>query len=160
VTWDVTIARLALSVKLHRDFLAPLFSVYSFQFEELALHYIEYEDLEAAQRDIIFALSYNLGGTQGILDELRIALPPSLRELLSFNQGWSSVLQETWLNFFEAVSDPEIMRFSLSLLTAAAVMEGLISGLSQGYQRPQLIMSLMILNPKHPNVDLLRSCHH
>ncbi|KAE9398626.1 hypothetical protein BT96DRAFT_723898 [Gymnopus androsaceus JB14] len=134
VTWDVAIACLALSVKLHRDFLAPLFQVYSFQFEELAPHYIEYEDLEAAQRDILFALSYNLGGTpQGILDELWIALP-SLRELLSFNQGWSSVLQETWLILFEAVSDPEVMKFSLSLLTAAAVMEGLMSALVREYQ--------------------------
>ncbi|KAE9398618.1 hypothetical protein BT96DRAFT_723851 [Gymnopus androsaceus JB14] len=83
VTWDVAIACLALSVKLHRDFLAPLFPVYSFQFEDLAPHYIEYEDLEAAQRDILFALSYNLGGTpQGILDELWIALPSLQRAAL------------------------------------------------------------------------------
>ncbi|KAJ4485341.1 hypothetical protein J3R30DRAFT_1344387 [Lentinula aciculospora] len=102
VTWDVAVGCLALSVKMHRDFLPPLYPIFSFDYEELAPHDMGYGDLEAAQRDILLALSYNLGSTpQAILDDLWIALP-SLRELLDFNEGWSMVLQETWLILFEA----------------------------------------------------------
>ncbi|KAF8824064.1 hypothetical protein HHX47_DHR9000217 [Lentinula edodes] len=134
VTWDVAVGCLALSVKIHRDFLPPLYPIFSSDYEELAPHEMGYGDLEAAQRDILLALSYNLGSTpQAVLDDLWIALP-SLRELLDFNEGWSSVLQETWLILFEVVCEPDIMNFSLSLLTAAAVIEGLESALIRQYQ--------------------------
>ncbi|KAJ3788106.1 hypothetical protein GGU10DRAFT_347011 [Lentinula aff. detonsa] len=134
VTWDVAVGCLALSVKMHRDFLPPLYPIFSSDYEELAPHDMGYGDLEAAQRDIFFALSYNLGSTpQAILDDLWIALP-SLRELLNSDEGWGLVLQETWLILFETVSEPEIMDFSLSLLTAAAVIEGLVSALVRHYQ--------------------------
>ncbi|KAJ3871352.1 hypothetical protein F5051DRAFT_457110 [Lentinula edodes] len=134
VTWDVAVGCLALSVKIHRDFLPPLYPIFSSDYEELAPHEMGYGDLEAAQRDILLALSYNLGSTpQAVLDDLWIALP-SLRALLDFNEGWSSVLQETWLILFEVVCEPDIMNFSLSLLTAAAVIEGLESALVRQYQ--------------------------
>ncbi|KAJ3829298.1 hypothetical protein F5880DRAFT_503157 [Lentinula raphanica] len=134
VLWDVAVGCLALSVKLHRDFLPPLFPILSSDYEELAPHDMGYGDLEAAQRDILFTTSYNLGSTpQAILDDLWIALP-TLRELLSFDQGWSLVLQETWLILYETVRDPEIMEFSLSVLTAAALIEGVISVLVRHYQ--------------------------
>ncbi|KAJ3713734.1 hypothetical protein DFJ43DRAFT_982998, partial [Lentinula guzmanii] len=91
-------------------------------------------DPQAAQRDIFFSLSYNPRSTpQAILDDLWIALP-SLRELLNSDEGWGLVLQETWLIVFETVSEPEIMDFSLSLLTAAAVIEGLVYALVHHYQ--------------------------
>ncbi|KAJ3988203.1 hypothetical protein F5890DRAFT_554228 [Lentinula detonsa] len=134
VTWDVAVGCLALSVKMHRDFLPPLYPIFSSDYEELAPHDMGYGDLEAAQRDIFSALSYNLGSTpQAILDDLWIALP-SLRELLNSDEGWGLVLQETWLILFETVSEPEVMDFSLSLLTAAAVIEGLVSALVRHYQ--------------------------
>ncbi|KAJ3761199.1 hypothetical protein EV360DRAFT_7002, partial [Lentinula raphanica] len=134
VLWDVAVGCLALSVKLHRDFLPPLFPILSSDYEELAPHDMGYGDLEAAQRDILFTTSYNLGSTpQAILDDLWIALP-TLRELLSFDQGWCLVLQETWLILYETVRDPEIMEFSLSVLTAAALIEGLVSVLVCHYQ--------------------------
>ncbi|KAE9384185.1 hypothetical protein BT96DRAFT_1026966 [Gymnopus androsaceus JB14] len=91
------------------------FSVYSFQFEELALHLQSSTRIlrYTAQRELISALSYNLGGTQGILDELRIALPPSLRELLSFNQGLELSLARDLAHFFEAVSVMRILTLTL-----------------------------------------------
>ncbi|KAF5382838.1 hypothetical protein D9757_007331 [Collybiopsis confluens] len=134
VTWDLAVASLALSVKLHRDFLPPLLPVLAAHYENIAPHEMDYLDLEAAQRDILLGLSYSLGGTpQAILDDLWIALP-SLRELLSFAGGWDLVLQETWLVLFEAVREPEIVVFSLSVVTAAAVIEGLVSALVRHFQ--------------------------
>ncbi|KAF5367921.1 hypothetical protein D9758_004363 [Tetrapyrgos nigripes] len=155
VAWDVAAACLALSVKMNRDVLPPLFPVYSCRFEALAPHDMSFEDFETAQRDILLALSYNLGSTpQAVLDELWRVLP-SLRELVGFHepndsggdgdgervqgkecacQGWGVTLEETWLVLLDVAAEVEVLRFPLSLLTGAALAEGLLLSLIRKYQ--------------------------
>ncbi|KAF7294591.1 hypothetical protein MIND_00995600 [Mycena indigotica] len=145
VVWDTAVACLAISVKLHRDFLEPLCPVMSWEFEELAPHDILFEDLEArilllciylltvcqtAQRDILAGLQYRLGHSpQLLLDDLWLALP-SLRELLHFQGGWNFVQKETWSRLYKAVLEPDVLKFSLSELTAAALIISLIYAVS------------------------------
>lgn len=64
-----------------------------------------YEQLEVAQRDLLTALDFTLGGSpQAIVDELWEALP-SLRELFVGRrmQFWQVAQRETWLLLFEAI---------------------------------------------------------
>ncbi|KAF9032400.1 hypothetical protein BJ165DRAFT_1535090 [Panaeolus papilionaceus] len=102
--WDAAVGSLALSVKLHRDFLDPLLPVYADEYLALAPHSIGMEDFENAQRDIFSALDYMLGDTpQPLMDELWRALP-SLRQLLDFGSGkqhgWAVVMQHAWDKLF------------------------------------------------------------
>ncbi|KAJ6630280.1 hypothetical protein B0H10DRAFT_2207962 [Mycena sp. CBHHK59/15] len=139
VVWDIVIACLALSVKVHRDVLEPLSPVFSWEFEGIAPHKLSYENLEAfarftAQRDVLSAFSYCLGGTpQPILDELWIALP-SLQQLLDFKGGWNHTQKEAWWRLFEVVAEPDVLGFSISLLTATALVEAVIAALVAKYE--------------------------
>ncbi|KAJ7491061.1 hypothetical protein FB451DRAFT_1124688 [Mycena latifolia] len=134
VAWDCCLACLAISVKMHRDVLEPLNPVFSWEFEALAPHKLTYEDLEIAQRDVLATLSFSLGGTpQPIMDELWIALP-SLQQLLSFRGGWNHVQKEAWALLFDAVSEPDVLKFPISLLTVAALVEALVATLVSRYE--------------------------
>ncbi|KAF8625452.1 hypothetical protein AX17_006853 [Amanita inopinata Kibby_2008] len=104
MVWDIAIGSLALSVKFHRDFLNPFSPVYAWEYQKLAPHRLSFDDLESAQRDILLALSYDLGmAPQPLMDNLWLALP-TLQLLLSHNGGWNYALKETWLRLFDAVS--------------------------------------------------------
>lgn len=46
LVWDIAVACLSLSVKLHRDFLDPLLPVYSHEYLAVSPHEISYDDLE------------------------------------------------------------------------------------------------------------------
>ncbi|KAF9456914.1 hypothetical protein BDZ94DRAFT_1326634 [Collybia nuda] len=134
VTWDVAVGCLALSVKYHRDFLDPLLPVYAHEFQELSPHGISYEDLESSQRDLLSAFSFSLGITpQGILDELWLALP-SLRQLFNFTGGWNCVLKETWWRLFEAILEPDVLRFPVSLLTIGTLAGAIVESLMLKYE--------------------------
>ncbi|KAJ7778802.1 hypothetical protein DFH07DRAFT_540215, partial [Mycena maculata] len=127
VVWDVCLACLAISIKMHRDVLEPLSPVLSWEFEAIAPHELSYTDLELAQRDVLAAFHYSLGCTpQPILDELWTALP-SLRQLLEFRGGWIHAQKEAWYLLFDAVGEPDILTFPVSLLTAAALTEALVT---------------------------------
>ncbi|RDB22046.1 hypothetical protein Hypma_010800 [Hypsizygus marmoreus] len=139
VTWDTALACLALSVKYHRDFLSPLLPVYAHEFEAL-LEGVGYEDLETSQRDVLAALAYTLGGTpQGIIDELWVGVP-SLREVLectdssSAGRAWNWVQGEMWGLLFDSLFEPDVLRFSISILTTAALAEALIGMLVRKYE--------------------------
>ncbi|KAL0568635.1 hypothetical protein V5O48_013354, partial [Marasmius crinis-equi] len=138
--WDVVVACMALSVKMHRDFLPPLFPVYSQVFEETAPHEpggLGYEQLESAQRLVLFALQYNMGGSpQAVLDELWEC--GVMRDLLMYAgygpvctgekellRWWGAVQRETWILLFRAVMDPRVLRYPLSVVTGCAVMVGM-----------------------------------
>ncbi|KAK7024032.1 hypothetical protein R3P38DRAFT_2956112 [Favolaschia claudopus] len=104
VVWDCCLACLAISVKMHRDFLRPLEPVLAWEFEALAPHVVAYDDLELAHRDVLEVLQYRLGGTpQQLLDELWLALL-SLQQLLDFRNGWRFVQKEVWWRLFDAVA--------------------------------------------------------
>ncbi|KAJ7272791.1 hypothetical protein C8J57DRAFT_259459 [Mycena rebaudengoi] len=132
--WDVATACLALSVKIHRDVLEPLSPVCSWEFEEIAPHEITYNELESAQRDVLATFDYSLGDTpQPVMDELWNALP-SLRQLLDYEGGWNHAQNQAWGRLLDAVLEPDVLRFPISLLTAAALAEALILTLLTKYE--------------------------
>ncbi|EMD37059.1 hypothetical protein CERSUDRAFT_124037 [Gelatoporia subvermispora B] len=135
VSWDIAVACLTMSVKFHRDTLPPLFPTCADEFMELAPEAISYDDLETAQRDVFEALDFTLGSAtpESFMQELRLALP-SLRTLLSAPSSWDDVRAEAWAMLFEAVLQPDVLRFPISLLTACALFEGAVKSLETGRQ--------------------------
>lgn len=132
--WDIALGCLALSVKLHRDTLWPLYPISTDDFLIIAPHALEFDDIERAQYDIMTTLSHTLGATpELILGELWTALP-SLRLLLSFPNGWSITQRETWWLLYKATTDPAVLRFPLTVFTASALCEALIITFKNKYQ--------------------------
>ncbi|ESK84079.1 hypothetical protein Moror_11465 [Moniliophthora roreri MCA 2997] len=126
--WDIAVGCLALSVKMRRDFLPPLFPVYSCVFEELAppcrgFGGVSYGELESAQRLILFGLNYNLGSSpQAVLDELWISVP-AFQEVIS-QAEWARVQVETWKILLKAVKSPNVLVWTVSELTGVACVMG------------------------------------
>ncbi|KAF7416335.1 hypothetical protein PC9H_002600 [Pleurotus ostreatus] len=150
VIFDAAVASLALSVKvnstpqylaisnlypkLHLDTLWPLHPIMSTEYERLAPHEMSFDDLEASQRDLLSAFSFQLGSSpQLLLDQLWMALP-SLRQVLDFTGGWTYAQKLTWECLYEALLQPDVLRYRLSLLTVAALIEALISTLELRYE--------------------------
>ncbi|KAI0718555.1 hypothetical protein C8T65DRAFT_803825 [Cerioporus squamosus] len=135
VTWDVAVACLALSVKFHRDVLFPLDVIYVDEFLDLAPHEIEFEDLETAQRDVLEAITYRVGSaTPGaFMAELWAALS-TLRSLVGFDGGWDAVQEEAWGILNDALQQPELLQYPSSLVTGAAVIEGVLEVLQRRYK--------------------------
>ncbi|KAJ7253327.1 hypothetical protein B0H12DRAFT_594314 [Mycena haematopus] len=154
VMWDSCLACLAISVKLHRDVLEPLNPVMSWEFESLAPHTLSYNDLEIAQRDVLEVFNFRLGATpQLLLDELWIALP-SLQQLLEFENGWKFAQKQVWWRLFDAVAEPDVLRFPISLLTVAALAEALVTSLVSKYEYDATVNSQYIRrrsDKKRPN---------
>ncbi|KZP09361.1 hypothetical protein FIBSPDRAFT_760073, partial [Athelia psychrophila] len=126
--WDAAVSSLALSCKVHRDVLAPLCPVYACEYLAIVPHSISLSELEASQRDVLQALDYSLGHSmpQAFLDELWCALP-SLRALLAFEGGWEMAQRETWERLFDLIpAEPDVLRFPVSLMTAPALMAGVL----------------------------------
>ncbi|OBZ66787.1 hypothetical protein A0H81_13268 [Grifola frondosa] len=153
-TWDLAVACLTLSVKFHRDVLFPLDVILSNEFLALAPHSMSFEDLEVAQRDILEALSYRVGSaTPGsFMEELWFALT-SLRKLLDFDEGWKTAQKEAWAILTNALlsesnerpkarcdvvndltTEPDVLRFPISLLTMCALLDGITESLVHKYK--------------------------
>ncbi|KAJ7891308.1 hypothetical protein B0H14DRAFT_2688540 [Mycena olivaceomarginata] len=148
----------SIPVKMHRDFLEPLAPVYSWEFEAMAPHQISYEDLEIAQRDVLEVFDFRLGATpQPILDELWIALP-SLQQLLDFKNGWKFAQKEAWWRLFDAVTEPDVLKFPISLLTVAVLAEALAAALVSKYEYDATVNSQVIR--RRPNKDHPESKKH
>ncbi|KAJ8689222.1 hypothetical protein PTI98_013265 [Pleurotus ostreatus] len=123
----------------------------STEYERLAPHEMSFDDLEASQRDLLSAFSFQLGSSpQLLLDQLWMALP-SLRQVLDFTGGWTYAQKLTWECLYEALLrmlstalfrdncrnchiEPDVLRYRLSLLTVAALIEALISTLELRYE--------------------------
>ncbi|KAG2346279.1 hypothetical protein BDR05DRAFT_929465 [Suillus weaverae] len=136
VTWDTALGSLALCVKFHRDFLGPLSPVYAYEFLDIARHSVSYQDLEVSQRDILSACSFSLGSItpQGLMDELWLALPTLRKATEPLKDGWKSVQVEIWDMLFDALTEPDILQFPVSLLTASALLDGLIIAIARHYK--------------------------
>ncbi|TCD68668.1 hypothetical protein EIP91_010190 [Steccherinum ochraceum] len=128
--WDLVLGCLALSVKFHRDVLGPFFPVLSDEFLILAAHDIEYDDFEAAQREIFSVFSYCLGSvTPGAyIQELWTTLP-SLQRLLSFKGALEAVNRATWEILNDTLFELSYFKFPTSLLTACALNLGIVDTL-------------------------------
>ncbi|KAG6852386.1 hypothetical protein C0991_012504 [Blastosporella zonata] len=102
------------------------------------------EEGKIAHRDLLAALRFRIGDTpQGLLIELWDAVPALGRVLrCGFDeegregdgQLWNCVQRETWRALFGAVLEPDVLRFPLSLLTAAALLHGLTVVLARRYE--------------------------
>ncbi|KAG1769955.1 hypothetical protein EV702DRAFT_1281971 [Suillus placidus] len=136
VIWDTALGSLALCVKFHRDFLGPLSPVYAYEFLDLARHSVSYQDLEVSQRDILSACGFSLGSItpQGFMDELWLALPTLRKATEPVKDGWKSVQVEIWDRLFDALIEPDVPQFPVSLLTASALLDGLIIAIARHYK--------------------------
>ncbi|KAI0342896.1 hypothetical protein BDW22DRAFT_1484438 [Trametopsis cervina] len=130
LTWDLAVAAVALAVKFHRDVLKPLYPVTAREFLLIAPHSIEYDDLEAAQRDLFSALSHCLGSNTpaAYIDELWNALP-SLRSLVTSRGNWEVTKFETWELLYDTLLDSSYLLYPVHVLTGCAVILGLIESL-------------------------------
>ncbi|KAG5221381.1 fst3 transcription factor [Salix suchowensis] len=107
----------AFSIDLHRDTLWPLHPIMSTEYERLAPHEMSFDDLE----------------------------------VLDFTGGWTYARKLTWECLYEALLrmlstalfrdncqncriEPDVLRYRLSLLTVAALIEALISTLELRYE--------------------------
>ncbi|KAI0768210.1 hypothetical protein BD413DRAFT_446515, partial [Trametes elegans] len=123
------------TTQFHRDVLYPLDVIYAHEFLALAPHELTFDDLESAQRDVLDALAFRVGSaTPGaFIDEAWHALP-TLRRLVGFDGGWDGVQGEAWDVLCEALQFPEVLQFPISLLTGAALVEGVVRVLSKRFK--------------------------
>ncbi|KAL6306976.1 hypothetical protein BKA93DRAFT_771786 [Sparassis latifolia] len=134
VTWDVAVACIALCVKFHRDALLPLYIILACEFLSIAPHSISNDDLEASQRDVLQTFSFSIGSItpESYMQELWLALP-SLRKLLGFDNGWKVAQTEAWSVLLDALLQEDMLRFPVSLLTASALIDGVVESLARRY---------------------------
>ncbi|PPQ72273.1 hypothetical protein CVT26_006494 [Gymnopilus dilepis] len=133
--WAIAVACLAISVKFHRDFLQPLIPVFAKEYLLLSSYALTYERLEAAHRDVLSLFDWRLGiSPQPIMDELWVALP-SLRTLLDFEGGWKNAMERAWSYLFACLTEPDVQRYPISVLTTTALMKGIVRTLIQEYRR-------------------------
>ncbi|KAI0364211.1 hypothetical protein BV20DRAFT_974708 [Pilatotrama ljubarskyi] len=136
VIWDIAVACLAVSVKFHRDVLPPLDVIYALDYVDLAPHDMSFDDLENAQRDVLEALKYRVGGSAtpgAFMAELWASLP-TLRCLLSFDGGRAAVQEAAWVMLCDALQRPEMLQYPISLLTAASLIDGILGVLAKRYK--------------------------
>ncbi|KAG9312418.1 hypothetical protein JVU11DRAFT_6799 [Chiua virens] len=134
--WDLAVACIALGIKLHRDCLPPLLPVFSAEFLELAPHSMTHVGLECAQRDIMYTLQCLLGSCtpQDVLDELWNALPTMRKATTSIPNGWTVVQRVVWDKLFESLLEPDTLQYPVTLLTAAALVDGLVFALTRHFR--------------------------
>ncbi|KAH9929028.1 uncharacterized protein BXZ73DRAFT_29930, partial [Epithele typhae] len=135
LVWEVALACLAISIKFHRDVLFPLEIIFAEEFLQLAHRGTDFDAFEHAQRSVLDALHHCVGSATpaAFMEELWSALP-TLRRLMGFDDGWRKVQHEAWIVIAGALFDPEMLRFPLSLVTAAAVMEGVVKTLCERFK--------------------------
>ncbi|KAF7799483.1 hypothetical protein EIP86_010718 [Pleurotus ostreatoroseus] len=131
VAWDCVIACLAFSVKLHRDFLEPLFPVVSTEYLLIAPHVMTHEDLEAAQREVLQAFDYSLGTcTPGAyFEELYNALQ-SLRTLITTHGSWDVAQREAWEILYDCLIDQDYVRYPVHVLAGCSLVFGLVESVA------------------------------
>ncbi|KAI0080437.1 hypothetical protein K474DRAFT_1657861 [Panus rudis PR-1116 ss-1] len=129
---DIAVACVALTVKFHRDFLPPVQPIMADDFLLLASksHTLTYDDLEAAQREVLNVFSFCVGSVtpSAYMQEFWNALP-SLRGLLTQVNAWETTKSFAWEHLKDAQYDLNHLKFPASLLTACALMRGLVDSL-------------------------------
>lgn len=109
--------------------------------------------LQLAQRDILYTFQFMLGSCtpQDVLDELWLASPALRRATVPIQNGWEVVQRVTWDKLFESLLgecplikfafsclnvylEPDMLRYPVSLLTAAALIDGLTCALVRHFR--------------------------
>ncbi|EPQ52963.1 hypothetical protein GLOTRDRAFT_95026 [Gloeophyllum trabeum ATCC 11539] len=137
---DVAVACLAISAQIahisqfNRDHLLPLYPLSARTFTRLATHEMDRHDLDAAKWDVFSALSFSISNDSpsAYMEEI-YDFSTSFRVLLGSRQIWAQVQRETWQRLYLALFDSEILRFPVSLLTLAALVESTIDTLVEQY---------------------------
>ncbi|EKM56708.1 uncharacterized protein PHACADRAFT_93145, partial [Phanerochaete carnosa HHB-10118-sp] len=136
VTWDIGVACLALTVKFHRDFLHPLYPVVANDYLAVSPHTMEFDDLEAAHRDVLGALNFCIGSSTpgAYMEELLVALP-SLRMFVDARGNWESAHAETWEVLFDTLVGMCIslhvnyLRYPICAITGCALVLGVVESI-------------------------------
>ncbi|KAG8215656.1 hypothetical protein J3R82DRAFT_7530 [Butyriboletus roseoflavus] len=91
---------------------------------------------ELAQHDVMYTFEFLLGSCtpQDVLDELWDALPTLRKATAPIRDGWVVVQCVTWDKLFESLFEPDMLQYPVSLLTAAALIEGLLFALARHYR--------------------------
>lgn len=109
---------------------------------------------QVSQRDILSAFSFNIGSItpQDFMDELWLALPTLRKATEPLKDGWKSAKIEIWDRLLDAVlgtltrsklstfacsdhdTEHDFLEFPISLLTASALLDGLIIALARYYK--------------------------
>ncbi|KLO04875.1 hypothetical protein SCHPADRAFT_1003161 [Schizopora paradoxa] len=139
IVWEVAMSCLALAVKFNRDFLRPLTPIHSRTFLAIAPYSMSHDDLEISQKDVLEVLSYQVREvTPGpFLEEIWNSLP-TLRKLVAFPEGWPTVQQNAWRRLNTCATEGEMFQFPISLLTAAALIDGIIEALMTYYDAEEV----------------------
>ncbi|KAI9566644.1 hypothetical protein HD554DRAFT_2174302 [Boletus coccyginus] len=132
--WNLAVACMALSVKLHRDCLAPLGPIFAAGFLDMAPHAMSHDTFELAQRQVLYTFQFQLGSCtpQDVLDELWNALSTLRRA--SAPIGWTAVQCVTWDKLFQLLLEPDALQYPVTLLTAAALVDSLAFALACHYR--------------------------
>ncbi|KAF8577017.1 hypothetical protein K439DRAFT_1418539 [Ramaria rubella] len=135
LTWDAAFGCLAISTKFYHDFLQPLYPIYSKDFLVISPQNLSRDQFEDTQRDILDAFDYEVHGVtpHAYFEEFWAALP-SLRDILDFPYAQKIVQKEMWETLQHASLQWDLMRFPVSLLTAVALIEGIVFALADEYQ--------------------------
>jgi len=135
IVWEVAMSCLALAVKFHRDFLKPLTPICSSSFLVVAPVAMTHDDFELSQKDVLEVFSYKIWDvTPGpFLEEIWNSLP-NLRRLLAFPEGWTLAQYSAWRRLNACALEGEMFQFPISLLSAAALIEGTVDSLMAYYR--------------------------
>ncbi|GJE86300.1 hypothetical protein PsYK624_023800 [Phanerochaete sordida] len=130
VTWDIALACLSLAVKFHRDFLHPLYPVVATDYLAISPHTIQYEDLEAAHRDVLSALDFCIGSSTpgAYIEELLVALP-SLRSFVDGRGNWDYAHAEAWEILFDTLVDVNYLRYPACAIAGCALILGIVESI-------------------------------
>ncbi|KAF8508291.1 hypothetical protein JB92DRAFT_2953775 [Gautieria morchelliformis] len=134
--WDVAFCSLAISTKFYHDFLYPLYPIYSHDFLTISPQLTSSFHFEHTQRNILEAFDYEIFGItpHAFFEELWAALP-RLQDMLDYGRPRDIIRNEMWARLQRASLELDMMRFPISLLTAAALAEGIILALVDEYQQ-------------------------
>ncbi|TFK51173.1 hypothetical protein OE88DRAFT_1630035 [Heliocybe sulcata] len=152
---DDALACLAISVKFYRDFLPPLYPVAAVDFVRMARSECTVELLEEAQRAILDTISFSVAANSPaaymaeMYDVLRYSTLP---RMVTFGPApWNRVQSEVFDRLFGALYEPDVLKYPVSLLTAAALLEGLIDVMVELYAAP-----LALAEPVPDELEKLR----
>ncbi|KAF8503062.1 hypothetical protein BU17DRAFT_21494, partial [Hysterangium stoloniferum] len=135
LSWEVALSCLAISTKFYHDFLHPLYPISMKEFMVLSPHKLSSSQFERMQRDILGFFDYEIHGItpHAFFEELWDALP-SLQAILDFGRPRRIIRNEMWTLLQRAALRWDMIRFPISVLTAAALIEGIVLALADEYQ--------------------------
>ncbi|KDQ18684.1 hypothetical protein BOTBODRAFT_185207 [Botryobasidium botryosum FD-172 SS1] len=144
VLWDMATGCLSIAVKFHHDFLPPLLPIFANDIVSMARLSVTPEELLEAEADVLQCFDYQVHDVTPhvYFNELYEALP-SLRRLLSFQNGWYTVKVRTWDILEKAVFENDMLMYPTSHVTAAALAVSIADALKEEFGREAFSQRLL-----------------